>query len=163
MASFLFLTPPGRAEGDERTVAVRDGFCFLAFLFPPLWFLSYRMWFEALAAALLLGLAAALSATGHFGPAGPALSFAVCLFCGFEGGNLLVRQFERRGYRLAAAVEARNLAAAEEIFFSNAALRTRRPVNSGPPDLATTGFAPTGRPAADHRPVLGLFDLHGGR
>ena len=57
MASYVFLTPPGRAPGDEKTVVLRDGFSFLAYLFPPVWFLLHRLWFEALLSVLLLVLA----------------------------------------------------------------------------------------------------------
>ena len=159
MASYLFLTPPNRAQGDEQTVILRDGFSFFAYLFPPVWFLLHRLWFEALFSALLLGLAALVAETGQLGFAGPLPGLALCLFCGLESGNLRLHHFERKGFRLAAALEARNLAEAEEIFFSKTPVATRTPVNSVRSDTATATFRPTG----DHRPVLGLFDLHGGR
>lgn len=159
MASYLFLTPPGRARGDEQTVVLRDGFSFLAYLLPPVWFLLHRLWFEALFVALLLGLAGLVAETGYLGPAGPFPGIALCLFCGLESGNLRLRHLERKGFRLAAALEARNLAEAEEIFFSKTPLATRTPVNSASKNPAPAALRPTG----DHRPVLGLFDLHGGR
>lgn len=158
MASYVFLTPPGRAPGDEKTVVLRDGFSFLAYLFPPVWFLLHRLWFEALLSALLLVLAGLVAETGHLGLAGPFPGIALCLFCGLESGNLRLRHLERKGFRLEAALEARNLAEAEEIFFSKTPLATRTPVNSGA-NPAPAAF----RPVGDHRPVLGLFDLHGGR
>lgn len=158
MASFIFLTPPDGAEGSERSIAIRDGFAFFAFLCPPLWFLVHRLWFEAVFSGLFLALASALSnvpALATSGPAlGPALWLAGCLFAGLEGRNLLIHARQRQGFRLAAALEARNLAQAEEIFFYNAAPAAKTPVNP-----ALSGPAHGG----DSRPVLGLFDLHGGR
>lgn len=160
MASYVFLIPPGGPEGDERVVVVRDGFAFFAFLLPPLWFLVHRLRFEALLALLLLVLAGFLADAPALAGLGPALGLAVCLFSGLEGRNLVVRHCERRGYRPVAALAARNLAEAEEIFFSKAPLRTRTPENPAGPDPAAAAFRPAG---GDHRPVLGLFDLHGGR
>lgn len=159
MASYVFLTPPGHAQGDEQTVVLRDGFSFLAYLFPPAWFLLHRLWFEALFSALLLGLAGLVAETGQIGLAGPLCGLALCLFSGLESGNLRLRHLERKGFRLAAAVEAHNLAEAEEIFFSKTPLATRTPVNSATKNPAPAALRLTG----DHRPVLGLFDLHGGR
>ncbi|MCX8999453.1 DUF2628 domain-containing protein [Rhizobiaceae bacterium BDR2-2] len=157
MASFVFLTPPGSVEGDERTAVVRDGFSFLAYFLPPLWFLLHRLWFEAFLTLLLLALSGILAGIEAAAPAGPVLALAVSVFSGLESRNLAIRKRERHGYRIAAAIVARNLDEAEEIFFSGAALRTRTPVNSA--GAAPAAYAPVG----DRRPVLGLFDLHGGR
>ncbi len=154
MASFVFLTPPDGSEGSERSLAIRDGFAFFAFLWPPLWFLVHRLWFEAVFSGLFLALASALAKVPALAALGPALWLAGCLFAGLEGRNLLIRARQRQGFRLAAALEARNLAQAEEIFFSNAAPAAKTPVNP-----ALSGPAHGG----DSRPVLGLFDLHGGR
>lgn len=159
MASYVYLTPPGAAPQDERTLVLRDGFSILTFLVPPVWFAFHRLWFEAGLSLALLVLAGLLSGSSIGEAAGPALSLAVSLFCGLEGRALRIAALERQGFTLDSVVEAANRDEADEIYFSGAPLQTRTPVNS-----VSIGQMPV----APHmnkrsRPVLGLFDLKGGR
>lgn len=51
---------PGALSPDRDALAIREGFCWPAALFGPLWALAHRMWFAAaglLGATILLGLA----------------------------------------------------------------------------------------------------------
>ncbi len=69
MAQFVVLEPtgaeafPGEAgtgSPSEKAVFVRDGFSILALVFPFVWLLMQRLWFEAFAVlgiTILLGLA----------------------------------------------------------------------------------------------------------
>jgi len=112
MAPYVVMEPPGRAGAGEA-VLVRDGFSWLAFFFPPLWLLWNRLWMEALAVFLLLGLLAALAEAAGLGPAGGALGLLVSLFVGLEGNGLRIAALRRRGWLEAGVVEAQTLADGE--------------------------------------------------
>jgi hypothetical protein len=109
MASWVVLeAPPGArvAEGRELVV-LRDGFSFLAFLFPPLWLLWHRLWVEAAVAfAVLLGVTA-LEQMAGLAISAP-LSLLVSIFVGIEGNGLRIAAWRRRGWLEAAVVDAPN-------------------------------------------------------
>ncbi|MEK1887071.1 MAG: DUF2628 domain-containing protein [Phyllobacterium sp.] len=152
MASFLVLAPrPENGERDEdKTVFIRDGFVFLAFVLPFVWLLFHRLWFEAI---LVLAAGVAISAVGSFtGQDGAAalIGILVSILVGLEANSWRAAALERRGFRLAGVVDAHNAADAETIWFLGT--ERFRPVASRvspnrPPDAAPSVAAP--------RPVLG--------
>lgn len=90
----------------HETVLVREGFAWLAFLAPPLWFLANRMW-------LVLVLYLAFGAL--FGAAAPALpeeavaagGVVVQLLVGLHARDLHRWTLARRGWRMIGVVAAR--------------------------------------------------------
>lgn len=112
MASYVVMEPP---QADSDAVLVRDGFYFLAFLLPFLWFLWHRMWVEAgiaLVVAILLGFVPVL------GPASGMLGLLVGLYVGLDAAALRIAALRRRGWREWGVVEAANPADAELRYFA---------------------------------------------
>jgi hypothetical protein len=95
---------PALTGKPVRTVMVREGFSWLAALFPLFWFLAKRLW---LVAALYFALATIL---GFVLPAAlsPWVFVALQILVGFEARNLQRWSLERQGFRLIGVVQARN-------------------------------------------------------
>ena len=95
---------PAMTGKPARTVMVREGFSWLAALFPLFWFLAKRLW---IAAALYFALATLL---GFVLPAGisPWAMIALQILTGFEARNLQRWTLERRGFRLMGVVQGRD-------------------------------------------------------
>lgn len=91
-------------QGHE-TILVREGFAWLAFLFPAVWFLFNRMWLVLvlyLAGAAMLGAAMRDLPDELIGLAG----LAVQLLIGFHAPDLRRWTLARRGWRLLGVVAA---------------------------------------------------------
>jgi len=116
MSVYVVMEPGDLAPdlAQEKALLVRDGFSFGAFLFPPLWLLTRRLWLEAAAAVLFLLAAGVLAAwlSGHEGLA-PVLSILIGLYFGLEGSALQLAALRRRGFRDWGVVEARDRRDAE--------------------------------------------------
>ncbi len=170
MRVFTVHLPPadGRGSQASRAVFVRDGFSFWALLFPMLWFLVNRMWLVLLG---YLALTAAIVAGSTFlpgieTPIGVA-SLMVNLLIGFEANGLRRWSLDRKRWSFVAVVTGRDLAEAEQRYFSSLAgddldrltafvdpdalfpsAPPRPPVQSPPPAWGSAKPAP---------PVTGLF------
>lgn len=92
------------AGKPARTVMVREGFSWLAALFPLIWFLAKRLW---LVAALYFSLATLI---GFVLPAAvsPWAMMALQILSGFEARNLQRWSLERQGFRLMGVVQGQN-------------------------------------------------------
>jgi hypothetical protein len=118
MASFIVLAPDldGQRD-DDKTVFIRDGFAFLAFILTVPWLLVQRLWFEA---AVVFGLMVVISGvgtyTGHEDMAG-FVTALLSLLVGFEGNNWRIAALERRGFDQLGVVDARNADDAETAWF----------------------------------------------
>jgi Protein of unknown function (DUF2628) len=155
MASWVVLeAPPGAAvpEGEEL-VFLRDGFSFLAFLFPPLWLLWHKLWVEAAVTfAVLLGAAAAEQIAG-LSVSAP-LQLLVSIFVGLEGNSFRIARRRRRGWEEIAVVDARNADDAETRYLEGEGRDDdERPADRQPIVPAATAAA---------RPSVGLL-LNPGR
>lgn len=156
MASYVVMEPPVADGGEadrERAVLARDGFHFLAFVLPAVWFLCHRMWIEAL---VVIAVTMALSGAGAvlgFGNASPALSFLVSLYVGLEGPALRLAALRRRGWREWGVVEAGNAAEAE-IRYLHQAGEDEPPTPAFPHPAAAA-------PRGSAGPALGLFAYPG--
>ena len=95
---------PVMAGKPARTVMVREGFSWLAALFPLIWFLAKRLW---LVAALYFALATLI---GFLLPStvSPWAMMALQILSGFEARNLQRWSLERQGFRLMGVVQGRN-------------------------------------------------------
>jgi Protein of unknown function (DUF2628) len=108
-SSWMVLEAPAGAsvaEGEEL-VFLRDGFSFLAFLFPPLWLLSHRLWVEAAVTfAVLLG-AAGVEQWGGLTVSLP-IQLMASIFVGCEGNGFRIARWRRRGWNEIAVIDAAN-------------------------------------------------------
>jgi Protein of unknown function (DUF2628) len=148
MASYVVMEPEGfGGEGDaESNLLVRDGFSWIAFFLPAIWFLWHRLWIEAaLTFAATVGLAALADIT-DFGGAAFALSLLVSLFAGLEGAALRIDALRRRGWREIGVVEADSVDDAETRYH----VETR--------DSAGTGLGPVAAASAGPRTQRAVVD-----
>lgn len=156
MASFVVME---RTDGGGRDFeVVRDGFHWLALLFPLLWFLFHRMWIEA-GAVLLAGIGLALltdlAGLDWLWPFG----LLMALVAGFEASTLRSWSMRRAGWREWGVVEARSRDAAESAYLDEAAARSPAAAGAALPDAPISGAVPV-RPAG---PALGLLSYPGAR
>jgi hypothetical protein len=157
MAVYTVHAPPHatgtRLEAAERFVLVRDRFSWPAFWFGPVWMLWHQLWLALIGyLALLLGLGAALQATGGSAGASLVIALAVALLLGSEAASLRRWSLDRRGFNLCGVVVGDDLEAAERRFFSALAGEPLGPR----PTAAADPRARTGVPD-----VIGLFPQPG--
>lgn len=160
MASYVVMEPAASDSRDiaARAVAVRDGFAFLAFLVPFLWFLWHRMWLEAAAALAVAFALAALGALPGTGILVPALSLLVSLFFGLEAQALRIACLARRGWHMWGVVEADNRDDAETRYLAETVMDTPAPAPAAPMKRSSADVRP--RSAG---PALGLLGYPGAR
>ena len=161
MASYVVMEPP--REGPENAALVRDGFAFLAFVIPFLWFLWHRMWIEAalaFAAALLLG---ALGTLEGWQTASSVMSLCLSVLIGLEARNLRVAMLRRRGWRERGVVEADNMADAELRFLSDFSAGNAAPIDEMPIAHDRRAMSGASSVRGDTGPALGLFTYPGAR
>jgi Protein of unknown function (DUF2628) len=110
--------PATTPQGADRTVIVKEGFSWPAFLIALPWMIWHRMWIVLL---LYLALVIGLAALSEFAPvpdqAVTLASLVIALVLGFEGNNLLRWTLARRGYEEIGEVAAETPQAAEMRFF----------------------------------------------
>ncbi len=162
MAFYTVMTPPA-AEGGARGVieqarVIPDSFSWGAFLLSGLWLLGKRLWLATL--LFIVAWAAIYYVHSRFGFHSSALSliyWAIALFLGIEGRDLVVRKLTRQGWQLADVVEARSLAEAERRYFERA-------LADEPPATRSEALAPVAsvRPSGA-LPIIGLFPEAQGR
>lgn len=160
MAIYVVFEPRGEQKASIDARFVRDGFAFLAFLLPPLWFLYYRLWPEALLVLVVIALLAALATEPAIGEAGPGLALLFAVAMGLEANALRMAGLRRRGWREREVIEAAERAEAEIRYFTDA----DRPGESEPgePPRAHSEAAVRLQRARPH-PALGLLSYPGGR
>lgn len=159
-ASYLILTPPdGPDRNHDTTRCIRDGFSWLAFIFPVFWLLGHRLWLSAVTAFLLQGLGGQLLEVNGGWPAGIAVLLGVSLLAGLEGRNLHISNLVAKGWTPETVVSADSLDTAEEIYFSS--IETSRTESKMPkpqwdrdPGKGSAGSGST---------AMGLFGFDGGR
>jgi hypothetical protein len=92
------------ARRPRAPVLLREAFSWTAFLFGALWFLWHRMWLVLLIYLAVAALIAALLPER----VAPYAAFALQLLVGFHARDLRRWTLERRGWRLAAIIAARD-------------------------------------------------------
>jgi hypothetical protein len=111
-------TPGDPIDRAGRLVFVKDGFHWLAALFPAIWLLVKGLWLELI--VFLVAVAAltwGLEALGASPTLSGFLLLAVQIIFGFEAGMIYVAALERRGWRMAGTVTGRDEADCERRFF----------------------------------------------
>ncbi len=111
--------PADTGERADKTIFVKDGFSWPAFIVPLPWLLVKRLWLGTLI-YVLIAVAAGLA--GSFlpltGDAGTLLALLANLYAGLEGNDLVRRKLARRGVVQAGSVLARTRDEAEVLFFA---------------------------------------------
>jgi len=159
MASFIVLTPEtGPGSDHEKTRFIRDGFSLIAFLFPGIWLLCHRLWLCGIGALMLQGLAFELMGVRSQWSVGFALLLAISILTAVEGPMLFARSRLARGFVTDGLVSARDLAEAEDIYFSEIADSNSADIRPVERDIHVVK-AGSGHSAA----VLGLIGYDGGR
>ena len=158
MKSFYVLSAPASKDPDRDTLFIRDGFSWLAFLFPLPWLLIRRLWLVAAIAVVLYVVAIYLAESYRFDALPLAFSFVLGLWTALEGGETRVRKYERLGWQVERVIAAERLADAEEVYFAERAAAARnRPAEPLP-------ALPQGKPIVQANAVaLGLIGPQGGR
>ncbi len=161
MAFYTVMIPPpgsgGRREEIEQARLLPETFTWSAFVLSGFWLLINRLWLATAVFALLWG--ALFYVQSRFGLSTGALilaHWALALFLGFEGQNLIARKLARQGWRLADVVEARGLPEAERRYFERALAGEVAPPRAAP-------VAPARPQPTAAVPVIGLFPEARGR
>ncbi|MBX9456953.1 MAG: DUF2628 domain-containing protein [Rhizobium sp.] len=159
MKSFYVLTAPAATDPDRDTIFIRDGFSWLAFLFPLPWMLIRRLWMAAIVAVALYVVSIVAAEQYGLDAAPIACSFLISLWVALEGGLARVRKTERLGWQVERVLAAETIADAEAIHFAEKAATARsRPAEPLP-------VLPAGKPVAPSSNIaaLGLIGPQGGR
>jgi hypothetical protein len=165
MAVFTILAPKAR-EGevlpDPMTlVFVKDGFNWPALFFAAPWLLYRRMWLT-LVVYIIVAMGATWLAAQITEGFSTFVGIAIQFLFALEANHLRVRSLERRGYRMIAVSEGRNLEEAEIRFFSEAevAALPQPPAPPAPPSVPRVPQPPV-KPSAEAGDVVGLFPAPG--
>lgn len=155
------VTGLDRLRRAERIAFVKEGFAWLALLFPLLWLIYHRMWIELL---ILIGAALAVSVGLKWLGVGDALigwvTFALALIFAFEANELRRWRLDRSGYRLVGAATGKTSDAAELSFFRDwVDTQPADPVRETPGAPASGGFIPSAQVPSkpgDREDVIGF-------
>lgn len=156
MARYTVHTPARPDLGDEvleRTVFVRDGWSWGAFLFGPFWLAWNRHWITGLIALLVMGgLFAGLAALPVSEGTKAGALLLLMLLWGLEGPSLRRVALARAGFSEVGLVAGGNLDALEQRFFAEQASNAQIP----PAEAPSTTTMP-GSVTSWGAPVIGLF------
>jgi hypothetical protein len=151
MASWVVMERRGYgpAAGAEDLAFIRDGFSFLAFLFPPLWLLWHRLWVEAALAFAALLLTVVLGRVTELSFATSLLSLLVSIFVGLEGNAMRLAALRRRGWNFVTVVDADDLTDAETRYAAEAdedgdGIPDRLQITPSPGPIGAPPAAPVG-------------------
>lgn len=101
----------------EQTRFVGDGFAIWALIVPPVWALWHGMWLTLVAMIVLMALATAYNPL-----AGSPVMYGIGLILALDGSEIRRLELHLRGWREAAAVEARTIEGAEELWIEGRAV-----------------------------------------
>ena len=111
MKTFRIYSRPDR----PRPVAVKQGFCWPAFIIGPLWFLLNRMWVTfLLVLAFVIGAHLALTRTDFAGGLLALLYVITWLVIGFIANPLLASDLVTNGYVYRTTVQATSISKATD-------------------------------------------------
>ncbi len=118
MKLYSVLQNPGALSPDRDAAAIKEGFCWPAFFFGPLWALWHRMWFAALGLFALLVL---VEIAGVLVGADPlsagAVTLGIMTVVGFVANDVRAQTLRARGWREAGIAAGRDGEAALLRFF----------------------------------------------
>lgn len=145
-----------RDSNLERSVFVRDGWSWGAFVFGPLWLARHRHWISfALALAAMLAVLFGVIVLPVGGGAKAGILFLVAVLWGLEGSSLRRLALARAGYAEVALAGGDSLEAIEgRVFAELSAGKSAPPAPHSPPAPLSGMMAP---PLNARVPVIGLF------
>lgn len=160
MATFTVHTPPNidsKLSVADRTIFIREGFSWVAFLFPMIWLLWHRMWSFFL--IYLIYMMASSIAYLFISETLVLFAFAcVSILFALEANQLRRWILHHRGWKFAGIVSGRNREEYETKFFGNRTQHVQDEVRSEQENMAETAVD---RQNLDnpqyHEGVLGLF------
>lgn len=118
MSIFTVHIRPGDAFLDQKPIFLKEGFNFIAFLFPLFWGLYQRLWWLALAIlAMEIGLVMLASSQFLSAMSLAVIKLAVHTYVGFASNDLVRARLSRRGYVLADITVGDSLLRAEQRYF----------------------------------------------
>ncbi len=161
MTVYTVHAPPGSAGAavDPLDFAfIKEGFCWPALFFAPLWLIVRRLWLALLG---YLVISIGLSALSRYldGPAIPVISVLFTFLFALEANELRRWTLTRRGWRLVGVAEGQRRDEAELRFFQ-AWLETPHNGTVSASLPGRTGAAPV-PPARRDDGVIGLFPTPG--
>lgn len=123
--SFNIYTAHKFTGADRSVLLVKDGFCWSAAIFGPLWALSHLMWWAALLLFVVwAGLDLALLAAGANLAVSLAASFGLAACIGYGANDWRRESLRRRGARRSGLVAARGADAALRRFLDLTSVKT---------------------------------------
>jgi hypothetical protein len=118
----------------DRAFFIKDGFSWLAFLFPAVWLLVKRLWLAFACYVLAVAaIAAGTSAAGVTGAPVFALFLGLHLLIGFEASGLLRRALLRRGFTSEGPFLGDDIEQAEIRYFAPSPRAPSPSAGPGPP------------------------------
>ncbi|MFO1184709.1 MAG: DUF2628 domain-containing protein [Bauldia sp.] len=144
MAIYTVHAPPGGAPPEAtplRLLFVKEGFCWPALFFAPLWLLFRRLWLTFLAYCLILALIGAVGRAYGAEAIGP-VAMLFGLWFALEANQLRRWTMERWGWRLVGLAVGRDRLEAEAQYFAQLAAGTAvAPPPAAPPAPASLAQA----------------------
>jgi len=121
MRSYTVQIPPG---GDlSEAVVLKEGFCWWAVLFGPLWFLWHRLWIGGIGLAIVQGVLTGTLERLGFAPLQVAVASAgIAILVGFSARDWWRWRLSATGYRFADVVVATSQREAEWRWFQRIAM-----------------------------------------
>lgn len=111
--------PSWSPASDGDAIFIREGFCWPAFLFGPLWALWFGMWRTAIALFVISALVSGVVVVfGMTDPAELAVTAALQLFMGLWGNDWRRYVLSRRGFAERGVTSGRKLPDAEHHYFA---------------------------------------------
>ncbi|WP_349358821.1 DUF2628 domain-containing protein [Stappia sp.] len=156
MTIYTVMIPPGARPGEmtdeafDRTVFIKEGFCWPALFVAIPWMLVHRLWLVLLV-YLVVGLLLEASAQALGGAVPGVVAAAFSLLVALEANELRRWTLERRGWRLAGVVEGATRIDAERRFFAGFAAAAARAPDPAP----AAAPAPPSPPAPARAPRIG--------
>lgn len=100
---------PPFSNRDRDPVLIKEGYCWTAFLFGPLWSIAHRLWLVTVGLlAFMVVMSAAMEGFALDPVTQGILSFAVTVLIGAHGNDLRRHGLARRGWRETGVIAARN-------------------------------------------------------
>ena len=154
MAAYIVLSPTGRSQ-DPDCRFVRDGFSWLAAIFPVIHAIVNGLFVDALILLVVRALGFAFLATHQTFSVGFILLAASSLIYGFEAKRRLAEHLARRGWKTERIITAASLADAEAIHYGEDDTPEADDPMSGPGAIRNPSQGP--------KLQFGLIDFQKGR
>jgi hypothetical protein len=159
MAAYIVLAPEGAGPSSEDCRFIRDGFSWVAALFPTYWAIWRGLYVDAVLLFAVRGLGWTLLALPGAASLGAGILLATSLIYGFEGNIRRSAYLEKKGWTNCAVLTARDLGEAEELHYHD--FPADRVEQNGAPVSLDRQSTPSRRGGPHYN--LGMISLERGR